>query len=246
MIAKLLIKVAIIDAFFCQGVKPPHEVIIHPAKDFTKEKAPYEKTCTQDRKFHGHQVLTTFLKNLESTNYIEITPYKVFLKNGEQDNAALAESLKDIKKQGMDLAIMAIGFLKLDGLPSELPTLTFASNGASGNGVRNDSKLWPQELTSENLILISHYFPSVTSGKLTQKGHFDPSSLYLNKTNYFVKNPPHEQEFNGSSYAVSVAAAKVTSFCFPLKNLKKCLADSTRPLTILSTPSDKNYRTFSF
>lgn len=246
MISKLLIKIAIIDAFFCQGIKTPSNVTINPAKDFTKEKAPYGKTCTQDRKFHGHQVLTTFLKNLKSTNLIEITPYKVFLKNGEQNNEALAASLKDIKKQRMNLTIMAIGFLKADGLPTKLPTLTFAANGATGNGVRNDSKLWPQELTSENLILISHYFPSVTSSKLAQKGHFDPSSLYLNKTNYFVQNPPHEQEFNGSSYAVSVAAAKVVNFCFPLKNLKNCLNDYTRPLTILSTHSDKNYRTFSF
>lgn len=242
----LLIKVAIIDAFFCQGISIPSNVVIKPAQDFTKEKAPYTKSCTKDRQFHGNQVLKAFVANLKTKNHIEITPYKVFLKNGEQDNQALALTLKDLEKNKTDLTIMAIGFLKPDALPTTLPTLTFLASGASGNGVRSEMKLWPHELTSENLILISHYFPSVTSSKTSLKGHFDPSSLYLNKTKFFVENPAKTTDFSGSSFAVSLAAAKAVSFCFPLKNLKNCLETITQPLTILSTPSDKNYRTFSF
>lgn len=244
MIQSLVLKIAIIDAFFCQGIKVPATIKLMPAQDMTIEKKPYGETCTKGRQFHGNQVLRIFIKNLKTKSKIEITPYKVFLKNGEQDRLALAKALSEIEKSKTDMVIMAIGFMKPDSLPKTLPTLTLAASGASGNGVRNDEKLWPQELTSENLILISHYFSSVTSSKTSLKGHFDPSSLYLNKTKFFVANPTKPEDFSGSSYAVAFAAAKVVSFCSPLKNLDSCLQKITQPLTILTSPLDKNYRTF--
>lgn len=240
----LILKIAIIDAFFCQGIKTPTNIIIKPAIDFTAEKSPYATPCTNKRQFHGQQVLNNFIKNLKTKNQLEIYPYKVFKKNGDQDPAALTSTLKDIENKKIDVTIMAIGFFHPEVLPQKLPTLTFAASGASGNGVESNSNLWPQELIDDNLILISHYFPSVTSSKSSLKGHFDPSSLYLNKTRFFVKNPPNTHEFSGSSYAVSFAAGKAVSSCSPPKNIKTCLEKITSALTIISKPTGKNYRTF--
>lgn len=243
--AKATVKVAIIDAFFCQNQTHKSKIQIKRILDTTDEKNPFGDKCENTRQFHGNNVLKTIISFYSGRDNIEFYLYKVFRKDGSQDSGALKKALNEISKENIDLIIMAIGFIDHKNLPLTLPAITFVSSGSSGNGINQNDMLWPQMLESKNLFLFAHYFESKSGSKMHPdkglQGHIDPSLMYLNKVNFLVSSPANPSFLSGSSYAVAKASGIILSRCSSLRELQKCLQKESKPMTILNSTLSKKF-----
>ena len=216
-------KIAILDTGFC-----PEEIKVRPRIEI---KAPTDLMgkvflrCTDftveqkksSRRFHGQWVLEQFLTSYQGKESLTILPYIIFNEKGEQTHEAWLKTMAELKKQKIDLVIVAAGFPSPNALTKNLPGAWIVASGRAEGKVTKETSLFPQMLAPlQNLVLIGSYM----EGRTGQSDLFDQNLLYVDKIDFF--KPAGSGHFQGTSFAVSVAAGEALTTCTP-KKLKACL-----------------------
>jgi hypothetical protein len=234
-------KVLIVDSYFCEHQNQKDRIFYYNIKNFPSK----SEKCLQERAYHGDQVLNTMLKSLKKDKKkISFHLFTIYQNDGTQSKNLVLDLIKLIKDEKFDLGVFATGIYLQENFP-ELKFPHIVAAGSIGNGVTPSMKLWPQSSTNPLMIMVGHYFPSLTGGKMAPKGHLEPGLLHQETIKYYIENPEKSQ-LKGSSYATAYLAGNILNLC-NLNKIEDCLDKRSIPLEILSTsPSAKNYRTVRF
>jgi len=208
------IQVAVIDTGFCPKlltIKP--NIKIEKVIDLTDSiKEDYCKKFNKSSpRFHGHLVLQTFIDQLQNTQEkIIITPLIVFDKNGKQ----LANYWQQALKKHYDFILSGAQLMTNEKIATDLQGQWFVAAPHLNPGVYKESIFFPASIAPlQNLFIIG--------------SSPDNGQLYKDKVDYYF--PDSTGELRGSSYAVSIAAAKAINLCGnEIKaNLRSCLVSKT-------------------
>ena len=216
-------KIAILDTGFCPEeikvqstieIKPPTDVlgkVVLRCADYTVEQKKSSK------RFHGQWVLEQFLASYQGKASLTIHPYIVFNEKGAQTQEAWLKTMAEIKKQNVDVVIVAAGLPTLTAITKSLPGVWIVASGRVEGKMTKETSLFPQMLAPlQNLVLIGSYM----EGRAGQSDLFDQNLLYVDKIDFF--KPAGSGHFQGTSYAVAMAAGEALTNCTP-KKLKACL-----------------------
>lgn len=213
------IHVAIMDTGFCPSLIKSK--IVNETIDMTSSvKMDCKKISEPNRRFHGHFVLKKFLEHLKVKS-LKVSPLIIFDKNGLQKKEYWSKALQWIKKNKVDVLLLASG-LKTEKDFNDLPTLTFAASGQVSGKLRRGSKIWPQSF--EKTILIGNFIREEEN-----ESYIDPLLLNKKKIDYFI-------EEKSSSKAVAIALARALNNC-PIKKIPICLKTLAHPIKDVLTGS---------
>ncbi|MDC1175087.1 hypothetical protein OAT67_06815 [Bacteriovoracaceae bacterium] len=240
--SKKPLKIAFIDTGFCPDlIETKKNITIHKTREFAGHNGLYcENFKKTNRRFHGHLVLENFLKHLKVKDQISVFPLVVFDNSGKQSAFAWRNALHFIQENNMDLMISASG-LKINkgdskslALPEDLTVLV--ASGQRGIDINDKDNLFPQSDPSKQLLLIGSYFPPILKGD--HHNLFKKTLLYQSKIDYYFPDSIGKRNLAGSSYAVSVAAAKALNLCLiELNDLKNCLSKHKKALSFANSPT---------
>lgn len=225
------ISIAIVDSDFCP--KPStNKIHLNKIIDTTSSN---KSKCNPDKiflpRFHGQWVLNEFIKYYVGTEKIIITPIEIFNSDGIQKKEYWDKAISFIQKNKFDYVLTASGLKDESITPRSLPSMWFIAAGQITTSIKISDHLFPQELTSENLVLIGDYHQG-------NPDFYDQSLLYQDKIKYYF--PAGDGEFKGSSRAVAEALSKAISYCGkkPTTCLEKKATIKTDPVL------KKSFKTF--
>lgn len=227
------LKIAIIDTGFCPSkIELPKNIKVQP-----KAKMPIgvEDYCAQfdltNRRFHGHQVLSTIIDRLKIQKDIEIYPIVVFDNQGKQSPHYWEKALKFVVKNKIDFVVSAAGAEVKDRKHRLLPKepFFFMASGQRSIGIEMTTRLFPQGYKSEKSLLIGSYHPPILEGD--DQNLYNKTLLYQSKIDYYFPHDQKIQGLQGSSLAVSLAFPKALNLCEKeLNDLKSCLSKLRKSL----------------
>ncbi|EQC49337.1 hypothetical protein M899_1690 [Bacteriovorax sp. BSW11_IV] len=169
--ASPVIRINIIDAFFCADSLPSSPTIIINkevllAKNATKRCD--QKDFSMDR-YHGRKVLESFIREYKGKRIIEITPIVVFNDAGEHDLVAWQEAFSKKWQEGKSYNLLAIGipFVKREdfdkseiGKRISFDVMTYSAKKQSGRHVSASHFVFPSDLELSKVKVISkEHFP---------------------------------------------------------------------------------------
>lgn len=225
--------IAIFDTGYCiKKIKSYSKNIhIHAPVNLTQDKN--QDFChlklTHPR-LHGHNVLITLLKDLKPIERIDIYPIIIFNNQSRQTMQAWNKAIDYSLKNKVDYLLLAVGLSIKTKITKKLPVPFFASAPTVGGSINKSSKVWPQDITNSNSILIGSYF------SYKEDIYANTALLYQNKINFYFKNSQvKESFFKGSSYSVAHAMNKAITICHKsfkkgMTELKKCLNEKKSKL----------------
>ncbi|EQC48068.1 hypothetical protein [Bacteriovorax sp. Seq25_V] len=229
------VHITVIDTGFCpQRLKPHKNITILDVTDLTKSlKLDCAKENTRDRRFHGQRVLETLIKNVEQEIIIE--PLIVFDADKRQKEIYWQNAFSTERLKRTDIFLIAAGlpFLKSISLQKiDLKNIVFVASGVQDQWIREEHKLFPQELvkSNKNILIISDYYPKTKY----DTAYVDKKNKYQEHVSYFFPFKGENDLFTGSSYAVAKALNQALKICnFNSQNdFLNCLKDKSKKVEI--------------
>lgn len=231
------LNITILDTGFCpeQIIKNKNVTILSPV-DLTNS---IKLDCTKpidprDKRFHGQQVIQTFVNNLAPNISVNIRPYIIFDDDKMQLPIYWKRAFSNEIQALTDVYLIAAGLPFLDANKElnqlkdiKISKLVFVAGGTTTLQISKDHKLWPQELRlnldiPKKIYIIGEYYPKTKY----DTAYLDKRIKYKNSTDFFFPYTDGENKnifFNGSSYSVAFGLAKILSACDEL-TLEKDLA----------------------
>ena len=223
--------IAFIDTNFClEKSLKVENVIINKAIDATNSNSStcvdYSKTS---RKYHAQQVLNNFLSKLSTNRALTIQPITVFDKNGQQKKSYWKRALKNQKDY--DVIVMAAGLIEAIGPKITTPILV--AGATYGKGIKKTTKVWPQsEFSNPLIITIGSYLEA--NDDLGTRADFN--LIHEDQMKFFFSSGPENSPLQGTSRAVSSAAARAIKICrdaiVKKRSLYKCLKKRSRKIKL--------------
>lgn len=198
-------KIAIIDTGFCSQHTSKKKIIIEKNYDATNSLNDLKcnsKSLTEAR-FHGENVLQTFLKNLKIKD-LEIYPIIVFDSTAQSKKEYWEKAIIHLNYIQPNLIITGSGLInqKLD-FPESLNSIWVMAAPRISPFIKQEDNIFPQSFSHQkNMYLVGSYF----DGNI-----IDPGFLYKDKIKFFEKDT--NEKFNSSSRAVGIVAAKILNHC---------------------------------
>lgn len=228
------LNISILDTGFCPKFLTKNEKIeVLNTIDLTDSvRLECKKEDLLQKRFHGQKVLDTFIKNYHGSNSITITPYIIFDKNKAQAEKYWQKAFSKSIQDKTDIYLIAAGLPYLSELAlknTPLSKIVFIASGTNTKDISKEHKLWPQELskTQSNIYIIGDHYPKT---KYDNAYVSHDIKYFENATLFFPTSDPVDNQFNGSSYAVSLGAAKILSICSNMRELSTCINEKKKPI----------------
>lgn len=241
------LNIAIFDTGFCPNLLPSSKRIsIAPPKDFTQSN---EYLCQKEQlssfRFHGQWILKYLVTHFHPKEAIKLNiyPYIVFNKNGDQKRSYWELALKQMKQDKIDLSLMAVGLpvpikskaLKvLTALANQSQSSLFVAAGQKDVRITDKVQLFPQNAKNRLLaILLGNFYPPLAP---SEKGLIPPALLNISSIDYFIKNG-HYDQLRDTSLSVVQGLTIALNDCSLRQvkthlKLRSCLKHLSRPLKI--------------
>lgn len=202
-------KVAFIDTGFCTQKLPIIKNVKYLEQNISSS------ICSQinPRAWHGQAVLEKFLENIKLNDgeNLQVFLYSVFNKNGEQDILLWQNALKGIERDKVRHTFIALGVPFIQSKKLALPSGYFyVSAGQVGLGIDKEMKLWPHELSNDQLFLVDGWQKNI-QGAYYQ----DPLHLYQSKIKFVTIIPAQNinDKIAHTSLALALFAKKSWELC---------------------------------
>lgn len=230
------LKIAILDTGFClEKLTPSKNITLRESIDLTKSNNfDCNNLSKENRRLHGNWVLNQFLKEIKTTEPIEISPFIVFNKNAKQESTSWLEAFK--KQEDFHLFIIAAGIRDVERLnPIEIKTPLFVAGATIGRGIGYKTVLWPQNQFKNPLVFtIGSY--SMANEDLPARP--DYTLINPSQMKFFLSAGDMKSSFNGSSMATATAAARSVNYCYKSfltkKGVESCLKKSSKSIDIFN------------
>lgn len=215
-------KILFLDTDICakvlKKIYPQHNFVRVPGTKGYLIDAECDHPDRRHRKFHGHFVLDTFLKNLPPKASFEIHHGNVFTDRGVGIKEAWEKAVDYENKHSFRFVMGASGYIGQLPKNAKFEAPSFFSVPTRGRKITRRTWVWPQAEAWDNLFLIGMEYISLTGGKPI----YLPDQVTFQKPIYLQEMDPRDREVRGTSHALALFMAKFWQIC-GTQNLKNCL-----------------------
>lgn len=161
-----VIRINVVDSFFCaDSISSTKLIKVNKEALLSKEASSQcDKADFNSPRYHGRQVVESFIKEYKGKKKIEINPIVVFNDRGEHDLAAWIKAFSFEEQQKSDFILMAIGipFLSKEdylksGVAEKIKFLkpTYVAKKQIGRHVSASHFVFPSDTETHNINVIS-------------------------------------------------------------------------------------------